>query len=685
MLRSTQGVINMRALRGRLWMDGTLALGAFILSFVIYNATLAPSLSYKSPDGNELATVAYTLGLAHSTGYPLYTWLGKLFTLLPIGDVAYRVNLMSATLGAGGVALTYLLLRHLNVRRLAAMFATLLFAFSLTFWSQTGIAEVYAPNLFMVALTTLTLLLWATAEEASPSAQKSTLLLWAFALLLGLSLGTHMSNLGFIPAMVLFILLIRWQLIYRRPLTIAGGVAFFALGVAQFLWLPYKAATINDPLMLRHVPSTLEGIYHYTLGAFPQFKFAFPIQAIPDRIVLYLWLLSRQYTIVGVLIGVYGMVELAVHHPKRFLLLIGMYLVHVWFFVQYRAFDLDVFFIPAHWIYALFIGFALHRLLGYISSQASRLTRPVRATARAGVAILLAVLVAVEADVNWQENDYSRDTAIPDFYMNAFDLLPQGSVLLGKRGVFGFDLFHWRLVYGLRPDVTIPLIDNHRPSPQALNQSAAVYTTDTPRPGRRTPWSSSDVLPPGSWYIPVLLGQGGPANRGLTLYRVSTTPPRLTIPADEASPQYKSGKQLDGLKLLGYDLDDSLAQPGGRLQVTFYWQLERPEATRTSLLLMLDDTTLEVHPLGLGNLPRYLQEIRPSPGEVVVEEYWVVIPSTISAGHHSLSICLAIPPHYRGITGGECLSLGEVELRATDTPGVQGRLSGGSSGSTTSM
>lgn len=46
------------------------------------------------------------------------------------------------------------------VQRLVAAFTALLFAFSLTFWSQTGIAEVYAPNAFMVALTTWLLVRW---------------------------------------------------------------------------------------------------------------------------------------------------------------------------------------------------------------------------------------------------------------------------------------------------------------------------------------------------------------------------------------------------------------------------------------------------------------------------------------------------------------------------------------------
>ncbi len=103
------GKVMRRALRAR-WLDLAIALAIFVLTLAIYNANLTSSLSYKSADGNELATVCYTLGLAHSTGYPLYTWLGKLFTFIPVGDVAHRVNLMSAIMGAAGVALLYLIM-----------------------------------------------------------------------------------------------------------------------------------------------------------------------------------------------------------------------------------------------------------------------------------------------------------------------------------------------------------------------------------------------------------------------------------------------------------------------------------------------------------------------------------------------------------------------------------------------
>lgn len=112
-----------RSLRRR-WLDCLIAALLFAISLAVYSATLTPSLSYKSPDGNELATVPYVLGLAHSTGYPLYTWLGKLFTFIPVGDVAHRVNLMSAVLGAARAALLYLIM--------------LTIAFQKKIWTRSG-------------------------------------------------------------------------------------------------------------------------------------------------------------------------------------------------------------------------------------------------------------------------------------------------------------------------------------------------------------------------------------------------------------------------------------------------------------------------------------------------------------------------------------------------------------------
>ena len=642
-----QGLMK-RSLRTR-WLDPAIALVIFALALAVYNATLTPSLSYKSADGNELATVCYTLGLAHSTGYPLYTWLGKLFTLIPVGDVAHRVNLMSAVLGAAGAALLYLIMLTITKRRLPSAFTALFFAFSLTFWSQAVIAEVYTPNVFMLALTVWLLLRW---EE-----KRSTACLLLAALTFGLSLGTHLSNLGFALAFALYVLLVDWRVL-KRPAVIAGALALFFLGCSQFLWLPYKASTLNDAFMLLHAPRTLQSIYRYTLGAFPEFKFAFPLQAIPDRIVLYLELLRQNFGLVGIALGVYGMWEMLFRHTRKFYLFITMYLVHVFFFVQYRVFDLDVFFIPAHFVYVIFIGYGVHQLAEY-----ARLLLRKEAVVNVGLAVLLCLPIAREVRANYERNDYSDEMAINDFYENAFEILPEGSVLLGRGGVFGHDMFYFRLVYDARPDVLMPHLTDPHPSPEDV-KGREIYTTmrlDSPQAGRG-PWA----LPPGlvepdAWHIPVLMGQSG--GRDLVLYQVSAEPPELVVIGMEAEPGYQIGQQLGGLELVGYDLDGEEVSQGGHLHLTFYWRVLKPE--QALIATMLGDESPEAHPLGLGNLTRYTQEFLPPRDAVIVEDYLLVVPSQTPVGWQTLKVGLQEPlrPGQGGQSNGEVLEIGEILVK----------------------
>ena len=47
----------------------------------------------------NLQVTAKEFGVAHPPGYPLFTILAKLFTYIPVGSTAYRVNLLSCVLG----------------------------------------------------------------------------------------------------------------------------------------------------------------------------------------------------------------------------------------------------------------------------------------------------------------------------------------------------------------------------------------------------------------------------------------------------------------------------------------------------------------------------------------------------------------------------------------------------------
>ena len=618
---------------------------AFILSMTaiaVYNATLTPSLSYLSPDGNELATVPYVLGLTHSPGYPFYTWLGKVFTWLPVSDVAHRMNLMSALMGGIGVGFLYLIIIALlhpraassSFRRLAAFATALLFAFSITFWSQTGIAEVYVPNIAMIALTLLALLQW---EKT-----RNDWIFFLFALAFGLSLGTHLSNLGFAPAFVIFILLTDIKSL-KRPTWWLAGIIGFGIGVSQFLWLPLKASTLTDRAMLTRAPTSLKGLYSYTLGAFSQLKFAFPIHELPDRLVIYLDLVRAEFGILGLFLGVIGLGALLLRRSRHYYLLVGMYLVHVWFFIQYRAFDLEVFFVPAHFLWAIFIAFGLVEILAglvaMIKFLPGKLTQKI-ATGMLVIGLLLASFVPLLR--NWRANDRSEDVAINDFYANTWEILPENSTLITQGGVFGYDAFYWQLVYDTRSDVELPTLPTGTPSKPDPHGCDVYSTTTITEPGRlRGPQTlPPDLAPPGLWQIPVLMGnqgQGGFGGRDrLTLYRLSMETPELTT--SNASPEIRLQTDLGGIILQGSDLSNQEVESGSLIHLVLYWAPSKGD--RFQVTTTMGEFTLETHELGFGNLDRYRREVGPILGQTIVEDYSIVIPSTIPEGEYPFTVSI---------------------------------------------
>jgi hypothetical protein len=649
--------------------DHLLALSLSLLALTVYSLTLTPSLSFLSPDGSELATIPYVLGLAHSPGYPLYTWLGYLFShLLPLGDVAYRINLMSAVLGAlacGGVYLIALRLLpeklSVNWRRSVSALSALLLAFSLTYWSQALIAEVYAANAFMIALTLLMLLRWERRRHPFD--------FFLFALSFGLSLGTHISDLGFAPAFVVFILLVIFDasLTPRRRLESLASVTLvgllgFALGAAQFAWLPLRAGTLNDRAMLRDAPTTLSGLYNYTLGAFPQFKFAFPLTAIPDRLVIYLDLLRQQFGLAGITLGLVGLFALLFRRPSHFFLLVGMYLVHVWFFIQYRAFDLEVFFIPAHLLWALFMAFGLLEvLIGLRTPWRWRLAPRQKSLSPALSLMLCAALLTpslIPLSGNWSANNFSQDTAIDDFYANLWQVLPKDAALVTQGGVFGYDAFYWQYVYATRQDVLLPMLPGPNPAPDALN-GRDLYATTQAVNGNRGPGAlPNGLLNQDMWQVPVLIGQQPEGQSGkresLVLYHLTYEPPQLVV--SDPQPQIPLDLDLGLMQLIGLDLSSTKIESGSALQIRMYWKRTGSGTLRVEL--GLDGQGLEQHEVGFGLLERYTQEAGLQPGQVVADQYWLVIPSTAEVGAQTLTIRTA---DLRG-GGGQVLPLAQLDI-----------------------
>jgi hypothetical protein len=190
--------------------------------FALYAATAPRTVALE--DDGLFVMGAYYLGIGHPPGYPLFMMIGKLFTYLPFGSVAYRVHLVSAFFGGLSCALLWLCARHLVEGRLPAYLAAFGLGLSPVFWSQAIIAEVYTLNTFF--FLTLTLL----ALRGAP-------LPW-LALVYGLSLSNHYPLMGLVtPALLVLLWPRRAELLRRLPLLAALGV----LGLAPYAWMVVRS------------------------------------------------------------------------------------------------------------------------------------------------------------------------------------------------------------------------------------------------------------------------------------------------------------------------------------------------------------------------------------------------------------------------------------------------------------
>lgn len=81
-----------------------LFLMSVLILFAYFRTT--PSTIYLG-DAGEIVTSIHRLGIPHPPGYPLYTLFGKIFTMLPVGDIAFRVNMMPVFLSLLNLYLMY--------------------------------------------------------------------------------------------------------------------------------------------------------------------------------------------------------------------------------------------------------------------------------------------------------------------------------------------------------------------------------------------------------------------------------------------------------------------------------------------------------------------------------------------------------------------------------------------------
>ena len=173
----------------------TLPTFVFCLALTLYILTLAPDV--LTADNAEYQFVAYRLGVAHPPGFALYTLLGKLFTLLPLNNPAWRVNLYAAVTGALTLALIARTVQRLTGSMWGGLAAALALGVAPTFWAQSTTANIRGLTTFFTAWCFDALVAFGQAQQQGKTSRRS--LAW-FALGLGLGIGHHFSIGFLLPA-----------------------------------------------------------------------------------------------------------------------------------------------------------------------------------------------------------------------------------------------------------------------------------------------------------------------------------------------------------------------------------------------------------------------------------------------------------------------------------------------------
>jgi hypothetical protein len=322
---------------------------AFVV-LIFYILTLQDDITwaYLGGDGGELIAASYTLGIPHPPGYPAYVLFGKLFSLIPIGTIAFRYNLFSAvSMAVAAGFVSAIAAKKSNIPQAdnwvtlslaaAGIACGLTFAFVPVVWQQSLITEVYALNaLFLAAL------LWAVLTKRPPV---------LIGILYGLSITGHLTSILFAPLLLLLVPKKSW-------LSLAVGSLF---GLLPLLALPVLHNS-GSPVSWGE-PTTFEGWWWLVSGrlyrpnAFSLFPLSWPAKIAG-------WGLTVILPLIGLTVTTALGLALPEHKVQRrpAAIILATAMLFAGYALAYDTGDSSVYLIPAFLLLSVNIGLFLPRL-----------------------------------------------------------------------------------------------------------------------------------------------------------------------------------------------------------------------------------------------------------------------------------------------------------------------------------
>jgi hypothetical protein len=376
--------------------------GVGLLALFVYIQTLLPGVGWG--DIARFQYVAQVWGIPHRFGYPLYIALSRLFGYLPIGTLAYRINLMSALFAALAAVMVYFIVMRLVDDWVAAASAALSFAFSRALWGQAVVAEVYTLNAFLIGAVVWVLLAWHQTGKLG--------LLYLGIGLYALSFGNHMTVVTLIPAVV-FVILVTDHRVLLDPKKLAVMAGLVVLGSLQYLYVILRAH--QQPLLNELGPFSWRGWIHWmTRNRFPGQFFGFTLGDQPDRMRIYLELLEKQVFRWGYILGWIGAWEQLKAHWKSFgflaLVALGIY----GFAMNYGGITFRIYLIPSYLIFCVFLGCGLSAVRHWLADFVGRWPNWLATPVNLALVVVILLMPVYPLAQNWAEVDESDNTYYHD-------------------------------------------------------------------------------------------------------------------------------------------------------------------------------------------------------------------------------------------------------------------------------
>lgn len=428
--------------------------------------TLAPSVTFF--DSGEFIAAISSLGSAHSPGYPLFLMYAKPFTWIPLGNIAFRINMATAFSSSIACLAVYLLTLKLLkneqlvenekfsnfVAKASGLAAALSFSVTPRLWLQSNHDKPYPLLAFISAVIFYLLLIW---RDHYNNGDERPAYVYVCTFLAGLSMGLHQSVVLLLPAWFLLIVLVDWRIIKRiKELVLA--TAFAMIGFSVHLYLPLRA-TQNPILNWGDSKTFSQFLWHFLRKGYPNDPHPRDISLLWSQIKAFN--VPHEFTWLGVALILFALFILWKRQRDIVIAYVIAIVTFLLVIVGYfnALFDLifltEEFFTPLYLLSAVMVGVGLFNVLRY-AIRVARLPERYDSKVYVLVVIMMFSLPVSLCAFNYYENDQHNNYIAYDYATNSLRSLPQNAIMFTWGDSGAFPLWYLQGVERMREDIDLP-------------------------------------------------------------------------------------------------------------------------------------------------------------------------------------------------------------------------------------